>query len=123
MAQERGNAMMCMTVMLFLLLSMKTSFATTFMVGDASGWDFGVNSWPNGKSFKAGDVLEFTYNRAIHDVMVVDKEAYEACERPISAPRFETGDDLITLKKGDNYFICSFPGHCEGGLKIAVNAA
>ncbi|XP_039066902.1 chemocyanin-like [Hibiscus syriacus] len=105
MAQERGSAIMCMTVMLCMMVCFKTSFATTFMVGDASGWGFGVNNWPNGKSFKAGDVL-----------------AYEACKVPLSAPAFKTGDDLITLNKGDNYFLCGFPGHCEAGMKIAVRA-
>jgi hypothetical protein len=25
--------------------------------------------------------------------------------------------------KGQNFFICSFAGHCQSGMKIAVNAA
>ncbi|KAK5803450.1 hypothetical protein PVK06_031095 [Gossypium arboreum] len=118
MGRERGSAMILLT----LMLCFQSSFAATFMVGDASGWGFDVNNWPKGKTFKAGDVLEFTYNRANHDVAVVDKEAYESCKIPQEAPVFETGDDLIPLKKGDNYFVCGFPGHCEGGMKIAITA-
>ncbi|MBA0767437.1 hypothetical protein Gotri_016322 [Gossypium trilobum] len=118
MGQERGSAMIWLT----LLLCFQSSLAATFMVGDASGWGFGVSNWPNGKSFKAGDVLEFKYNRPNHDVAVVDKEGYESCYVADDAQVFETGDDLITLQQGHNYFVCGFPGHCNNGMKIAVTA-
>ncbi|GMI70534.1 plantacyanin [Hibiscus trionum] len=123
MALGRGSVMKCISVMLCLMVCLKTSFATNFTVGDASGWRFGVSSWPDGKSFKAGDVLEFKYNRIFHDVIVVDKKGYESCTVPEGAPKFKTGDDLITLKKGDNYFLCGFPFHCFFGMKIAITAA
>ncbi|KAK8519576.1 hypothetical protein V6N13_133470 [Hibiscus sabdariffa] len=123
MAQGRGSVMKCMAVTLCLMVCLKTSFAATFTVGDASGWSFGVSTWTNGKSFKAGDVLEFKYDQAFHDVVVVDKGAYDSCIVPPGAPKFQTGDDRVTLKKGDNYFICGFPGHCAGGMKIAATVA
>ncbi|XP_016670054.1 chemocyanin-like [Gossypium hirsutum] len=97
MGQEGGSAMIWLT----LLLCFQSSFAATFMVGDAS---------------------EFKYNRPNHDVAVVDKEGYEACYVADDAQVFETGDDLITLQQGHNYFVCGFPGHCNNGMKIAVTA-
>ncbi|PPS03385.1 hypothetical protein GOBAR_AA17274 [Gossypium barbadense] len=103
MGQEGGSAMIWLT----LLLCFQSSFAATFMVGDASGWGFSV---------------KFKYNRPNHDVAVVDKDGYEACYVADDAQVFETGDDLITLQQGHNYFVCGFPGHCNNGMKIAVTA-
>lgn len=31
--------------------------ATTYYVGDGSGWSFSSASWPNGKQFHAGDII------------------------------------------------------------------
>ena len=31
--------------------------AATFVVGDSNGWNLGVEGWPNGKVFRAGDIL------------------------------------------------------------------
>ncbi|XWS19116.1 hypothetical protein CRYUN_Cryun32bG0104000 [Craigia yunnanensis] len=112
-----------MALMLCFLLHSETTYVATFMVGDASGWGFGVSNWPNGKSFKVGDVLEFSYNRANHNVAVVDKNGHDSCTVAGSAQVFQTGDDQITLKQGENYFICGFPGHCASGVKIAITAA
>ncbi|CAN1140625.1 Basic blue protein [Linum perenne] len=106
-----------------MFIQVKTSDAATYKVGDASGWSFGVNSWPQGKSFKAGDKLVFTYSPSFHNVVVVDGNSYSACTTPPGAPIYNSGNDQITLKKGQNFFICNFPGHCEANLKIAVNAA
>ena len=35
--------------------------------------------------------------------------------------KFQSGSDRITLVKGDNYFVCGFPGHC-GKMRLAINA-
>lgn len=51
-----GVAILC------LLTITKPVVATDFTVGDVAGWTFNVNNWPNGKSFKVGDVLgQFSY--------------------------------------------------------------
>jgi hypothetical protein len=44
---------------LVLLLAFPSVFATDFTVGDAKGWDLGVDytTWPSGKTFKVGDNL------------------------------------------------------------------
>ena len=44
-------------VLCVLLIHPSIVNATTFTVGDSSGWGFNVQSWPNGKTFKVGDVL------------------------------------------------------------------
>ncbi|XP_074588039.1 basic blue protein-like [Curcuma longa] len=96
--------------------------ATDFVVGGATGWKFNVIDWPNGKSFKAGDVLVFNYTEGAHNVVVVTEEGYDKC-LPLDGKVFTSGKDRVTLVKGDNHFICSFTGHCESNMKIKVTAA
>jgi hypothetical protein len=36
---------------------------------------------------------------------------------------FRSGNDCVTLRRGTNYFICTFQGHCQSGMKITINAA
>jgi hypothetical protein len=57
MAQARGSAIVATLLLLCVLLVCKNVDATNYTVGDAGGWRFNVKDWPNGKSFKAGDVL------------------------------------------------------------------
>ena len=65
----------------------------------------------------------FNYNPSYHNVVTVDNGGYSGCKTPRGAKVFQTGKDQIKLKKGVNYFICNFNGHCESGMKIAVTAA
>ena len=57
MAQARGSAIVANLLLLCVLLVCMNGDATNFTVGDAKGWGLNVKDWPNGKSFKAGDVL------------------------------------------------------------------
>ncbi|KAG8368760.1 hypothetical protein BUALT_Bualt15G0079400 [Buddleja alternifolia] len=97
--------------------------ASSFTVGDSSGWTFGVAGWENGKSFKAGDTLVFKYGPSSHNVVAVDKSSYDSCTVPPNAKTYNSGNDKINLISGPNYFICGFPGHCQSGMKIAATAA
>lgn len=65
----------------------------------------------------------FKYSKGAHNVVAVNKGGYRICKAPAGSKVFQSGKDQIKLVKGANYFICSFAGHCEGGMKIAVNAA
>ncbi|XP_068659482.1 basic blue protein-like [Aristolochia californica] len=126
MAWGRGSA--CGSVffamaLLCLVLNTETARAATYAVGDRRGWTFNVANWPKGKAFKAGDVLVFNYASNAHNVAVVDGKSYNGCTTPKGAKVFQTGKDRVTLRRGLNYYICNFPGHCQGGMKIAVNAA
>jgi len=54
--------------------------------------------------------------------VAVDKSGYDSCVAPKGSKVYTSGADRITLVKGGNYFLCGFPGHCNLGQKIAVNA-
>ncbi|KAG6785355.1 hypothetical protein POTOM_011085 [Populus tomentosa] len=47
------------TLLVILSLQFKIAIAkaATFTVGDTSGWTFNIQSWTDGKKFKAGDSL------------------------------------------------------------------
>ncbi|KAJ7946648.1 Basic blue-like protein [Quillaja saponaria] len=123
MAQGRGSAMFSMMLVCFLVLqSEMVHAATTYTVGDARGWTFNVVGWPRGKHFRAGDTLVFKYNPQAHNVVAVNNVGYNTCKTPRGAKVFKSGRDQIKLVKGQNYFLCSFVGHCQAGMKIAVNA-
>ncbi|XP_043710147.1 basic blue protein-like [Telopea speciosissima] len=126
MAQGRGSAsgigVIVGITLLALLLHFEIVHAATYTVGDSGGWAFNVVNWPNGKQFRAGDTLIFKYNPSAHNVVVVDENGYSNCKTPDGAQVHKSGNDQIKLSKGQNYFICNFPGHCESAMKIAVNA-
>ncbi|XP_006648513.1 basic blue protein-like [Oryza brachyantha] len=96
--------------------------ATEWTVGDGNGWSFGVAGWENGKAFSAGDVLVFHYDPAMHNVVQVDQAGYDGCTAAAGDTTYASGNDKITLAAGKAFFICSFPGHCQNGMKIAVAA-
>ncbi|KAG6571299.1 hypothetical protein SDJN03_30214, partial [Cucurbita argyrosperma subsp. sororia] len=96
--------------------------ATTFVVGDSNGWNLGTEGWPNGKVIRAGDILRFNYNPTVHNVVAVDEGGYRSCIAPKGAKVFNSGKDEIILSRGHNFFICTTPGHCQAGMKIAINS-
>ncbi|KAL2342170.1 hypothetical protein Fmac_010110 [Flemingia macrophylla] len=123
MAQGRGiSAIMMMMLFCVSVISFRMAHATTFVVGDAAGWTFNISNWPSGKTFKAGDILEFKYDPSHHNVVIVDEAGYKSCVDSGKSKKFQSGHDQIKLVKGSNYFICTFPGHCQLEMKIAVNA-
>ncbi|KAL1330310.1 hypothetical protein HN51_047506 [Arachis hypogaea] len=123
MAPGIGSARMAKVLLLcMLVLHSDMAYAATYRVGDAAGWTFHVTNWPNGKQFMSGDILVFNYAVGAHNVVVVNRAGYQTCSTPPGSTVYVSGNDRITLTKGLNYFICNFPGHCEGGMKIAVNA-
>ncbi|XP_066319431.1 basic blue protein-like [Miscanthus floridulus] len=96
--------------------------AASYMVGDYGGWKFNVDKWAKGRTFRAGDVLVFNYNRAVHDVAVVNAAAYRSCAVPKGAKVLRSGRDKVRLGRGTHYFACTVRGHCQAGMKIAVRA-
>nr|P60496.1 RecName: Full=Chemocyanin; AltName: Full=Basic blue protein; AltName: Full=Plantacyanin; Flags: Precursor [Lilium longiflorum]AAR84219.1 chemocyanin [Lilium longiflorum] len=126
MAQGSGSAERALVlgvVLVFLVFNCEVAESVVYTVGDGGGWTFGTSGWPAGKTFRAGDVLVFKYNPAVHNVVSVPAGGYKSCTASPGSRVFKSGDDRITLSRGTNYFICSVPGHCQGGLKIAVTAA
>ena len=65
----------------------------------------------------------FRYSPKAHNVVPVSAAGYRSCSAPRGVRALTSGNDRVTLKRGVNYFICSFPGHCQAGMKVAVTAA
>ncbi|KAK6805349.1 hypothetical protein RDI58_003134 [Solanum bulbocastanum] len=108
-------------MMLCILLQSNISNAATFPAGDGNGWGFSMNGWPNGKTFKTGDVIEFKYTVNVHNVVKVSKEEYDSCKTS-GGQVYNSGDDKIPLEKGTSYFICTIGPHCSEGVKAAITA-
>ncbi|CAL9245662.1 unnamed protein product [Arabidopsis halleri] len=109
-------------LLLLLLAAVPAVFAVTFKVGDNAGWAGGVDytTWVSGKTFRVGDTLEFKYGPS-HSVSVVDKADYDGCETSRPTQSFSGGDTKINLTRvGAIHFLCPTPGHCLGGMKLAV---
>ncbi|XBH85925.1 chemocyanin-like [Triticum dicoccoides] len=121
MAQGRGSAAQGFALgllVLCLLLGADTAGAATYNVD----WSFASGSWPIGKSFRAGDVLVFSYNPAVHNVVAVDAGGYNSCRGSGATHTYTSGSDHVPLVPGTNYFICSLSSHCGLGMKMAVTA-
>ncbi|KAM3279267.1 hypothetical protein ACQJBY_046531 [Aegilops geniculata] len=92
-------------------------------VGDNKGWSFGVSGWESGKHIQSGDVLVFKYNPSMHNVVQVGEGDYNSCRVSGPSRTYTSGNDHIQLSRGGKaFFICSLPGHCHQGMKIAVTA-
>ncbi|TYH36238.1 hypothetical protein ES332_D13G250700v1 [Gossypium tomentosum] len=103
-----------------------TPSTTTFTVGDSTGWRVPTNDdfyedWADHKHFVVGDVLVFNFTTGQHNVAEVTEDSYDDCNAANAISTLTTGPARITLNKiGDNYFICSVPGHCSTGQKLKV---
>ncbi|CAJ2677192.1 basic blue protein-like [Trifolium pratense] len=121
MALGRGSALVLLVC--FFVLHSELAHAATYTVGGAGGWTFNTVGWPQGKRFRAGDTLVFKYSPRVHNLVAVNKAGYDKCITPRGSKVYRSGKDQIKLVRGQNYFICNFAGHCQSGMKIAINAA
>ncbi|KQK18650.1 basic blue protein [Brachypodium distachyon] len=123
-ASTTASALVAGAVLLCLLLP--TAMAKTYMVGDGAGWTKNLEStWLPGKTFYAGDVFVFKYDKEKHDVTVVGGKGYARCKAPRNSTHswvMRTGNDQVTLRRGSNFFICGQPDHCAKNMKLAVKA-
>ncbi|KAJ9539776.1 hypothetical protein OSB04_026282 [Centaurea solstitialis] len=96
--------------------------ATTYIVGDNSGWDIStdVDSWAQDKHFVVGDVLVFQYDSS-HSVAEVNQHSYQRCNTTNVLQPGSTGNTTFALTKpGDRYFVCGNKLHCYAGMKLHV---
>ncbi|KAL2622758.1 hypothetical protein R1flu_002963 [Riccia fluitans] len=110
-------------LVLCALLLAQYAGAATITVGASKGWNLGVDyrTWASRIRLRAGDSLYFKYNNRLHDVLIVSKADFMACNNKKPLARFNTGKDTIKFAKpGTFYVICGFPRHCTGGMKLAV---
>ncbi|KAL6603324.1 hypothetical protein ACP70R_043685 [Stipagrostis hirtigluma subsp. patula] len=126
-----ASAVLLACASLLLLSPWRHAGAAEYVVGDAaSGWtDSGVNyaAWAREHTFAVGDVLVFRYVSSQHNVYEVTERAYRSCDTGGGngvLVRYTSGDDRVVLSEARAYwFICDFPGHCLGGMKVAVNVS
>ncbi|KAL6857268.1 hypothetical protein ACP4OV_018650 [Aristida adscensionis] len=102
-----------------------TVHGASYTVGAPAGsWDTRTNytRWASGINFRAGDQLVFKYSRTAHNVVEVNKADYDSCSGAAPLATFQTGDDAVPLPAAGvtRYFICTVPGHCDAGMKLAV---
>uniref|UniRef100_A0ACD5UQI0 Uncharacterized protein n=1 Tax=Avena sativa TaxID=4498 RepID=A0ACD5UQI0_AVESA len=124
MAGKYGGLVLVLVSLILLQVGVQLAAAAVWNVGDANGWTFGVQSWPNNPSFKPfrdGDMLVFKYDPAAHNVIVVDDFGFGTCTtHPANATVYSSGSDRITLQRGETNFISGKANDCEKGLKITV---
>ncbi|XP_040377212.1 uclacyanin-3-like [Oryza brachyantha] len=126
MAMVSAGASCLGMVALLLVACASSAAATSYTVGDASGWTTGVDytSWAGSKPFKVGDSLVFKYASGAHTVVEVSAAGYLACAAANALGSDSSGSTTVALKTaGKHYFICSIPGHCAGGMKMEVDVS
>ncbi|KAF8692863.1 hypothetical protein HU200_039220 [Digitaria exilis] len=95
-----------------------------FRVGGPRGWrvpdaNTSYGWWAMNNRFHVGDHLYFKY---AHDsVLVVDREAFDACNTIEPLAAFTDGATTVRLDRpGFFCFISGEPGHCEEGQRLIV---
>ncbi|KAG8369192.1 hypothetical protein BUALT_Bualt15G0125600 [Buddleja alternifolia] len=108
-----ANYFNCLMVLMIICSAIRAVPAAIYTVGEASGWSMGgdYSSWASDKTFAVGDTL-------------VSANDYKTCTTGNAIASDSSGATSVTLKTaGSHYFICGIPGHCGGGMKLAVNVA
>ncbi|CAD6335347.1 unnamed protein product [Miscanthus lutarioriparius] len=118
--------------LLLILWPARSAGAAEYVVGDVSyGWESGsgINyaAWARQHAFAVGDVLVFQYVSSQHNLYEVTEEVYRSCDTAVGGGngvrvKYTSGYDRVVLAEARGYwFICDFPGHCLGGMRVAVN--
>ncbi|KAL2644090.1 hypothetical protein R1flu_011677 [Riccia fluitans] len=63
----------------------------------------------------------FKYDPRLHNVLLVRKADYDACQTTAPWAKYSSGKDYIKFtKSGTYYLICGVARHCAAGMKVAV---
>ncbi|KAM3298634.1 hypothetical protein ACQJBY_040225 [Aegilops geniculata] len=104
---------------------LSTASAAIYNVGEPGGaWDLGTNysTWASSRNFQPDDQIIFKYSPQAHNVLEVSKADYDSCSTATLIATLNSGNDVIALNvTGTRYFICGFPGHCAGGMKVKID--
>ncbi|KAL8490414.1 hypothetical protein ACS0TY_025573 [Phlomoides rotata] len=122
---SNGVAVNLVVMMMIVCRVIPAVDAAVFTVGDASGWSIGADysTWASDKTFAVGDSIVFNYP-AGHTVDEVSANDYKTCTTGNAIASDSSGATTVTLKTaGAHYYICGVPGHCGGGMKLAVTVA
>ncbi|KAG1354377.1 hypothetical protein COCNU_07G004890 [Cocos nucifera] len=117
MGIEQGIGIPCSDPKLFSKFELKSAMAKVVgMKNIEAGIGCGVDV---GHGF--GVVFQYGF---LHTVDEVSESDYKACSASNSIQTYNDQNTKITLSKaGSRYFICGTPGHCSGGMKLAVTVA
>ncbi|XP_039130449.1 mavicyanin-like [Dioscorea cayenensis subsp. rotundata] len=113
-------------ITLSLIFYTGPSQGKVYKVGDSSGWtiigNVNYTAWASSKTFRVGDTIGCSeYNKQFHNVLEVKEADFFTCTTESLLASFITGNDSIPIKQaGQRYFICGFPGHCDGGQKVEI---
>ncbi|RWR84097.1 blue copper-like protein [Cinnamomum micranthum f. kanehirae] len=151
MAGPIGRAMGAILVLCCVVSGLATDYTVGDSSGWSTGVDY--STWTSGKTFTVGDKLGnqkrpghfvvkpyidikvdgftiyvvmavFSYGGGLHTVDEVSSSDYSSCSSGNSISTDSSGSTSITLKTaGTHYFICATPGHCSGGMKMAVKVS
>ncbi|XP_019089905.1 PREDICTED: mavicyanin-like isoform X2 [Camelina sativa] len=98
---------------IFGIVVIRRCNATTYFVGDSSGWDISsdLESWTS----------VFQYS-STHSVYEVDKNNYQNCNSRDAIRAFTNGNTTVSLSQpGDRFFVCGNRLHCFAGMRLRVN--
>uniref|UniRef100_A0A2N9E7B8 Phytocyanin domain-containing protein n=1 Tax=Fagus sylvatica TaxID=28930 RepID=A0A2N9E7B8_FAGSY len=109
-------------VLVILSLAL-TCTATTYVVGDSSGWDISTDleTWEKNKTFYVGDALQFQFSSS-NSLDEVTQQNFNTCSTTNVLKSYTNGNTTISLSKpGPRYFISGNKLYCLGGMKLQVN--
>ncbi|KAF5776333.1 putative Phytocyanin domain, cupredoxin [Helianthus annuus] len=128
MTSLKLNLVVVTTIVVAYLHFPTTMASNNWIVGGPRGWIVPPNpdyyeSWKKGKEFFNSDEYWFVFKNRSHNVIDVNKEAFDACD-----PNKDTNATYITetrtrgvvfMTAGIKYLICSH--HCSKGHKIMID--
>ncbi|KAJ7540656.1 hypothetical protein O6H91_10G024800 [Diphasiastrum complanatum] len=112
-----------LAVILNFFAGLQCAFAaSTYIVGDIAGWGLGndYSAWAKKYPFAVGDSIVFNYSPT-HTVLQVSQADYQACNINSPLKSYKSGKDTVTLTDPSSYFVCGTPGHCQSGMKLAID--
>ncbi|XP_039165328.1 blue copper protein-like [Eucalyptus grandis] len=100
----------------------------TYTVGDIMGWTIPASgaaayrAWASSNNFEVGDILVFNFNNGAQDLAEVTETAFGSCDgaNPLSISTVPPARIALTTA-GQHFFLCTVPGHCSSGQKVAIN--
>ncbi|KAI5009637.1 hypothetical protein ZWY2020_011774 [Hordeum vulgare] len=102
---------------------LSTASAAIYNVGEPGGaWDLSNYGTGRPPELPPKRRIAFKYSPQAHDVLEVSKADYDSCSTASPIATLNSGNDVVSLTAtGTRYFICGFPGHCAGGMKVKID--
>ncbi|KAF0918956.1 hypothetical protein E2562_027507 [Oryza meyeriana var. granulata] len=123
--------MQCWAVVACVVASVSTASAFVFKAGGTGEWRVpeqanggnvsAYNQWAEHTRFRVGDAIAFNYQPGNDSVLLVDKNAYDACDVSSPVDTFADGNTVFTFtRSGPYYFISGNKDNCNRNEKLIV---